>query len=104
MKDDSMKIEQRLQNMKNFYVKAGDLIDKLPDAIPEKTREKLKNAILGDTELKKLMDQCFRILRCPEYRRFPLKPGHRPCTYKFGLSQYSYEHHSRLRHNSHKAH
>lgn len=56
MKDDSMKIEQRLQNMKNFYVKAGDLIDKLPDAIPEKTREKLKDAILGDTELKKLMD------------------------------------------------
>ena len=56
MKDDNMKIEQRLQNMKNFYVKAGEIIDKLPDAVPEKTRTALKDAILGDKELKKLMD------------------------------------------------
>lgn len=56
MKDDSVKIEQRMQNMKKFYIKAGDLIDKLPDAIPAKTRETLKDAILGDKELKKLME------------------------------------------------
>ena len=56
MKDDNMKIEQRLQNMKKFYVKAGELIDKLPDAVPEKTRTALKDAILGDKELKKLME------------------------------------------------
>lgn len=56
MKDDNTKIEQRLQNMKKFYIKAGDLIDKLPDAIPEKTRTMLKDTILGDTELKKLME------------------------------------------------
>ena len=55
MKDDKMKIEQRLQNMKKFYVKAGDMIDNLPDAIPEKTRRMLKDTILGDKDLKKLM-------------------------------------------------
>ena len=56
MKDDTMNIEQRMQNMKQFYIKAGDLIDKLPDAIPEKTRTMLKDTILGDAELKNLME------------------------------------------------
>ena len=56
MKDDKMKIEQRLQNMKNFYIKAGEMIDKLPDTIPEKTRTLLKDTILGDKDLKKLME------------------------------------------------
>lgn len=56
MKDDSMKIEQRLQNMKNFYTKVGDLLDNLPDAIPEKVRQKIRDTILGDEELKNLMD------------------------------------------------
>jgi len=56
MKDDKMKIEQRLQNMKNFYIKAGEMIDKLPDEIPEKIRASIKDTILGDEDLKKLMD------------------------------------------------
>lgn len=56
MKDDSMKIEQRLQNMKNFYTKVGDLLDNLPDEIPEKARQKIRDTILGDEELKNLMD------------------------------------------------
>ena len=56
MKDDSMKIEQRLQNMKNFYTKVGDLLDNLPDASPEKARQKIRDTILGDEELKNLMD------------------------------------------------
>lgn len=56
MKDDKMKIEQRLQNMKRFYIKAGELIDKLPEAIPEKTRSMLKDTILGDKDLKRLME------------------------------------------------
>ena len=56
MKGDSMKIEQRLQNMKNFYTKVGDLLDNLPDAIPEKARQKIRDTILGDEELKNLMD------------------------------------------------
>lgn len=56
MNNDKMKIEQRMQNMKRFYITAGDLIDKLPDAIPEETRSMLKDTILGDKELKKLME------------------------------------------------
>lgn len=56
MKDDKMKIEQRLQSMKKFYISAGEMIDGLPDAIPETTRELLKDRILGDKDLKKLMD------------------------------------------------
>lgn len=56
MKNDDVKIERRLQNMRNFYIKVGEIIDKLPDAIPEKTRAMLKDTILGDKELKKLMD------------------------------------------------
>lgn len=55
MSNDNGKIEQRLQNMKKFYIKAGEIIDKLPDAIPEKTRTALKDAILGDKDLKRLM-------------------------------------------------
>lgn len=56
MKDETMKIEQRMQNMKKFYIKVGELIDSLPDAIPEKTRSMLKDKILGDKDLKDLMD------------------------------------------------
>ena len=56
MKDDKMKIEHRMQNMKKFYIKANDLIDKLPEAIPGKVRNGLKDTILGDAELKKLME------------------------------------------------
>ena len=56
MKDDGSVVEKRLQNMKKFYLKASELIDGLPDSIPEKTRTMLKDTILGDKDLKKLMD------------------------------------------------
>lgn len=56
MKNDKTKIEQRLQNMKEFYLKAGTLIDSLPEEIPEKVRTTLKDTILGDKELKKLIE------------------------------------------------
>lgn len=56
MKDDNAKIEQRLQNMKNIYLKAGKILDELPDAIPSKIRVTLKEKILGDSDLKKLME------------------------------------------------
>ena len=56
MVDNKIKIEQRLQNMKKFYVKAGQLIDNLPDAIPQKTRDMLKDTILGDKDLERLME------------------------------------------------
>ncbi len=56
MKDDKIKIESRLKNMKSFYLKAGELLENLPAVVPEKKREELKETILGDAELKKLMD------------------------------------------------
>ena len=56
MKDDSMKIEQRLRNMKNFYTKVSSLIDDLPDAVPENVKRKIMDTVLGDEELKNLMD------------------------------------------------
>ena len=42
--------------MKNFYIKTGEILDNLPETIPEKTRSLLKDTILGDEGLKKLMD------------------------------------------------
>lgn len=56
MKKDKAKIEQRMTNMKNFYMKVGEVIDKLPDAIPEKVRNMIKERILGDNDLKALME------------------------------------------------
>lgn len=56
MKDDKNKIEKRLENMKNFYLKTEEILDNLPDGIPNKTKELLKDKILGDKDLKRLMD------------------------------------------------
>lgn len=56
MKDDELKIEQRLQNVKKFYKKSEEIIDKLPNTIPEKVKLMLKDKIFGDKELKKLID------------------------------------------------
>jgi len=56
MVNDKMKIEQRMQNMKNFYFKVGEMIDKFPDTIPLEARTLLKERILGDKELKNLME------------------------------------------------
>lgn len=56
MKDNDVKIEQRLQNIKNIYLKTDELIDKYSDAIPDKYRDLIKKLILGDKDLKDLMD------------------------------------------------
>lgn len=56
MKDATMKVEQRLKNMTKFYLKTGELIDKLPDGIPKKGKNFVKEKILGDTQLKELME------------------------------------------------
>lgn len=56
MKNEQIKIEQRLQNMKNFYIKTSEIIDLLPDTIPQKFRNMLKKTILEDKDLKKLME------------------------------------------------
>lgn len=56
MLDENQKIEKRLAHMKNFYLKIEDILDSLPDVIPENTKDLLKNKILGDNSLKNLMD------------------------------------------------
>lgn len=56
MNDDRIKIEQRLRNMKKFYLKIAETIDNLPDEIPNDIRLKLKEIILEDKELKQLID------------------------------------------------
>lgn len=50
------KIESRLKNMREFYEKTTDIIDKLPDVVSTKTKDALKKTILGDKELKNLME------------------------------------------------
>lgn len=56
MSEDGNKIEKRLQNMRKFYEKTSEIIDDLPEAIPNKTRDMIKEAVLGDKDLKNLMD------------------------------------------------
>lgn len=56
MKDNNIKIEQRLQNIKNFYTKVGEIIETLPDTLPVNIRKMLIDTILGDKELKQLME------------------------------------------------
>ena len=49
-------IESRLQNMQKVYSTLSQFIDELPAVIPEKTRQSIKDSILGDAELKALME------------------------------------------------
>lgn len=56
MNADSPAIEERMQNMKNFYPSVEKIIDSLPDAIPSEAKKLLQTKILGDKELRKLMD------------------------------------------------
>lgn len=48
--------EERMQNMKNAYLKLDSVLNRLPDAIPEKMKSVLRDKILGDKQLKELME------------------------------------------------
>lgn len=48
--------EERMQNMKNAYLKLDSVLNRLPDAIPEKMKNVLRDKILGDKQLKELME------------------------------------------------
>lgn len=50
------RIEERLQNMKDFYLKADQIIDNLPDVIPQDKKDLIKKSILGDEDLKQFME------------------------------------------------
>ena len=49
-------VNERLNKMKAFYLKLDEMMDKLPDAIPADTKRLIKDKILGDKELKELME------------------------------------------------
>lgn len=49
-------IEDRLQNMQKVYSTLEQFIDELPSVIPEKTRQSVKESILGDDQLKALLE------------------------------------------------
>ena len=53
-------IENRLQNMQKVYSTLEQFIDELPSVIPEKTRQSIKDSILGDEQLKDLMEDAGR--------------------------------------------
>ena len=50
-------IESRLKNMEKVYSALNQFIDELPAAIPEKTRQMIKDSVLGDAELKALLEE-----------------------------------------------
>lgn len=47
-------IEQRLQFVRNAYTNLSNIIDRIP--IPDDFKQKIKNGVLNDVELKELMD------------------------------------------------
>lgn len=48
--------KEKLDRIVKLYDNLGSFFDKIPDAIPSSIKEKLKNAILEDKELKKLIE------------------------------------------------
>ena len=53
---ESEKIEKRIKNMKKIYENINEVFDNIPDSIPKEKVDQLKNVILGDKELKNLID------------------------------------------------
>ena len=49
-------VEKRLENMKKFYLQINELIGQIPDSIPSQVRDMIRDTILGDKDLKDLMD------------------------------------------------
>ena len=56
MNPERQTIEKRLENMKNIYLQIGRIIDEIPEAIPESVRNLIRDKIVGDKDLKELMD------------------------------------------------
>jgi len=56
MINDRATIEKRLENMKSLYNRLNELIDSIPEQIPLQVKNMIQDKILGDKELKELMD------------------------------------------------
>lgn len=55
MNDNKKTVEERMKAIENFYFKIGDILDMLPETVPQNIKDKLKNLIVDDKELKHLM-------------------------------------------------
>jgi len=55
-KMDRETVEERLENMKNLYKQIDQIIDLIPDPVPQSVKDLLKNRIVRDKDLKELMD------------------------------------------------
>ena len=53
--ENANKIEERLKNMRKLYDGISEMLDSLPDFVPEKVKEEIKRLVLGDDELKELL-------------------------------------------------
>lgn len=49
-------LQKRLEKIKNLYYKVDEILEGLPDSIPDKVKRKIKDTIFGDKELRELME------------------------------------------------
>ena len=56
MTNDRVAVEKRLENMKKLYLRINQLIDEIPESIPSTVRDMIRDRILGDKDLKELME------------------------------------------------
>ena len=56
MTNDRTNVEKRLENMKNLYLRMNQLFSEMPDTIPVPVRNLIRDTILGDKDLKELME------------------------------------------------
>ena len=54
--NDRETVEKRLENMKKLYLRINQLIDEIPESIPSTVRDMIRDNILGDKDLKELME------------------------------------------------
>lgn len=56
MNKNKITIEKRLEGMKKVYGNIENIVDNIPEAIPKDIRKTIKDKILGDKDLKELME------------------------------------------------
>ena len=56
MVHDRKTVEKRLDNMKGLYNRLAQMIDSIPEGIPSQVKDMISKQILGDKELKELME------------------------------------------------
>ena len=56
MVNDRSTIEKRLENMKTLYNRMNEMIDSIPEQIPLQVKNMIRDKILGDKDLKDLME------------------------------------------------